>query len=53
VAADFRRVMDLLEAGHIDLRPWITHRTALATVPDVFPDWTRPGAAVVKAIIEA
>ena len=53
VAADFRRVMDLLEAGHIDLRPWITHRTALATVPDAFAAWTRPEAGVVKAIIEA
>jgi 2-desacetyl-2-hydroxyethyl bacteriochlorophyllide A dehydrogenase len=52
VAADFRRVMDLLESGRIDLRPWITHRAALADVPEAFPGWTRPEAGVVKALIQ-
>ncbi len=49
---DFAHVIATLEAGRLDLRPWITHRAALAQVPAAFPSWTTPEAGVVKAIIE-
>lgn len=51
-AADVTRVMELLEAGRVDVQPWITHRAGLAEVPAVFPSWTQPEAGVVKAMIE-
>ncbi len=50
--ADFARVMAAMEQGHIDVRPWITHRAALAEVPDRFPSWADPASGVVKAVIE-
>jgi 2-desacetyl-2-hydroxyethyl bacteriochlorophyllide A dehydrogenase len=32
----FPRVLGMMERGEIDVNPWITFRTALADVPDVF-----------------
>jgi 2-desacetyl-2-hydroxyethyl bacteriochlorophyllide A dehydrogenase len=51
--ADFAQVIATLETGRLDVRPWITHRAALADVPASFPQWTAPEAGVVKAMIEA
>ena len=49
---DFAHVIATLEAGQLDVRPWITHRAALAEVPAAFPSWATPEAGVVKAMIE-
>jgi 2-desacetyl-2-hydroxyethyl bacteriochlorophyllide A dehydrogenase len=52
VAADFTRIIGLLETRQIDVGRWITHRAALDELPDVFPTWLEPGAGVVKPIVE-
>jgi 2-desacetyl-2-hydroxyethyl bacteriochlorophyllide A dehydrogenase len=51
-AADFRRVMSLLEAGQIDIQPWITHRVGFADVVEQFPRWLDPQSRFIKAVIE-
>ncbi len=48
----FRRIIDLIESGKIDTRPWITHRFALAETPKVFPQTIAGNPAVLKAMIE-
>jgi threonine dehydrogenase-like Zn-dependent dehydrogenase len=50
--ADFERVIEAMEAGRIDVRPWITHRASLDDVPARFPEWADPSSRVVKALIE-
>lgn len=53
VEADFARVIALLEAGAVDIAPWLTHRVAFG--PDVigqFPLWLDPQSRFIKAIIE-
>lgn len=49
---DFRHIIALVESGRVDTTPWITHRSALAEVPDHFAGWTDPAAGVLKAMIE-
>jgi threonine dehydrogenase-like Zn-dependent dehydrogenase len=49
--ADFRRIIGLVESGHVDTAPWITHRAPLAEVPAQFARWTDPAAGVLKAMI--
>ena len=49
---DFTRIIQLIEDGRIDTRPWITHRAAFDEVIDVFPSYTKPETGVIKAIIE-
>jgi alcohol dehydrogenase len=49
---DFRRIIGLIEAGRIDTRPWITHRTPFAEMIGNFPGYTRPETGVIKAIVE-
>ena len=50
--ADFTRIIGLIETGKIDTRPWITHRTPMAGLIDVFPSYTKPETGVIKAIVE-
>ncbi len=50
--ADFRRVMELIESGKLDTRPWITHRLGLAELPGAFPSLTRVETGVIKAIVQ-
>jgi alcohol dehydrogenase len=52
LAADFTRIIELIEAGKIDTRPWITHRTAFDELIDVFPSYTKPETGVIKAVVE-
>lgn len=50
--ADFKRVIGLLEAGAVDVNPWITHRVLFG--PEVirqFPLWLEPGSRFIKAVI--
>lgn len=49
---EFTRIIRLIEEGKIDTAPWITHRAALAEVPEKFESWTKPETGVIKAIIE-
>ncbi len=49
---DFTRIIQLIEDGHIDTRPWITHRAKFDEVIDVFPSYTKPETGVIKAVIE-
>jgi alcohol dehydrogenase len=49
---DFTRIIQLIEAGQIDTRPWITHRAAFDEVIDLFPSLTRPESGAIKAMVE-
>jgi 2-desacetyl-2-hydroxyethyl bacteriochlorophyllide A dehydrogenase len=49
---DFTRIIQLIEDGRIDTKPWITHRAAFDELPDVFPSYTKPETGVIKAIVE-
>jgi alcohol dehydrogenase len=50
--ADFTRIIQLIEDGRIDTRPWITHRSAFGDLIENFPAYTRPETGVVKAMVE-
>ncbi len=50
--ADFARIIQLIEQGTIDTKPWITHRTPFDKVIETFPAYTKPETGVIKAIIE-
>ncbi len=52
LAADFQRIIELVEAGRIDTNPWITHRAAFGDAVGEFPAWTDPATGVIKAMIE-
>ncbi len=49
---DFTRIIQLIEAGQIDTRPWITHRTPFDRLIEDFQSFTRPETGVVKAVVE-
>ena len=51
VGADFKRIIDWMEEGKIDTRPWITHRATFDDVVERFPAWREPSAGVVKAVL--
>lgn len=50
--ADFTRIIQLIEQGKIDTRPWITHRTNFAKIAADFPGFTKPESGVIKAVVE-
>lgn len=52
LSRDFTRIVQLIEEGRIDTRPWITHHASFDDVPNVFPDWLNPEAGVLKAVVE-
>jgi len=49
---DFDRIIGLIEAGTIDTKPWITHRSSFEGLPEVFASYTRPETGVIKAVVE-
>jgi len=51
-ADDFRWVIDKVESGAIDTRPWITHRVPFDGMIDQFPGWLDPASGVIKAMVE-
>ncbi len=51
-AADFSQIITALEAGTIDLQPWMTHRASFASMIGAFPHWLEPQHGVIKAIVE-
>jgi len=48
--ADFERVIAAVRGGHVDPRPWITHRLSLDTLPETF-DQMRADPALIKAVV--
>jgi alcohol dehydrogenase len=48
---DFTRIIQLIEEGRIDTRPWITHHATFADIIERFPEFTRPETGVIKAIV--
>ena len=51
-AADFRRIIALIESGAADTTPWITHRAPFDSMIDQFVDWLDPETGVIKAVVE-
>lgn len=52
-AADFRRVISLLEAGRVAISHWITHRVPFGdAVAGEFPRWLDPRSRFIKSVIE-
>lgn len=52
VPQTFKDIITLIEEGRIDTRPWITHRVALAALPEVFPREIAGNSTVLKAMVE-
>ncbi len=48
---DFTRIIGLIEQGHIDTRPWITHHASFDELPGRFHDFTLPETRVIKAVV--
>ena len=49
---DFKKVIQTLEAGQINLDPWITHRASPEALITQFPRWLEPESGVIKAMLE-
>ncbi|HKI70902.1 MAG TPA: L-iditol 2-dehydrogenase, partial [Verrucomicrobiae bacterium] len=52
LAADFARIIKLIEDGEIDTRPWITHHSDFEGMIAEFPNWLKPETGVIKAMVE-
>jgi 2-desacetyl-2-hydroxyethyl bacteriochlorophyllide A dehydrogenase len=50
-SVDFRRIIGYLEAGQIDLTPWITNQASADTMIAVFPQWFERDSGVIKALV--
>ena len=51
LSADFARIIRLIEDGSIDTAPWVTHRAPVEELIERFPDWLKPEAGVIKAMV--
>ena len=51
VGRDFKQIIALIEAGTINLEPWITHRCAAGELAGVFDDWLKPDAGLLKGVV--
>lgn len=49
---DFAEVVRQMQAGRIPTRALNTHRGALSDAAALIPDWSRPEAGVIKAILD-
>lgn len=49
--ADFKRIIESVERGEIDTRPWLTHRCRFDALPDHAEQWLAPDAGLIKAIL--
>jgi 2-desacetyl-2-hydroxyethyl bacteriochlorophyllide A dehydrogenase len=52
LSADFARIIQLIEDGKIDTRPWISHKAAFDDMIGEFPRWLQPETGVIKAIVD-
>jgi 2-desacetyl-2-hydroxyethyl bacteriochlorophyllide A dehydrogenase len=48
---DFTRIIKLIEDGHLDTRPWITHHADFDEMIEAFATWIRPETGVIKAVV--
>jgi alcohol dehydrogenase len=48
---DFRSIIGHIQAGRINTRPWITHRSAFGEMIGQFPSWLKPETGVIKAMV--
>lgn len=48
---DFVRIIQLIENGQIDTRPWITHEVQFEEMIGAFPGWLKPESGVIKAVV--
>lgn len=48
---DFTKIIQLIESGQIDTKPWITHQTGFQEMIGEFPNWLKPETGVIKAIV--
>ena len=51
LAADFRQIIRMMEAGTIDANAWITHRSTLGNMVEQFDNWLDPASRVIKAMV--
>jgi len=51
LAPDFARIIQLIEDGRIDTRPWITHHADFDDMIGEFPKWLKPETGVIKAMV--
>ena len=51
-ASDFKWVIEKVESGAIDTRPWITHRAPFEQMIGQFNGWLDPANKVIKALVE-
>jgi 2-desacetyl-2-hydroxyethyl bacteriochlorophyllide A dehydrogenase len=49
---DFGRIIGMIERGEIDTTPWITHHAPAGAFLDVLPQWLKPDAGLLKAVLE-
>jgi 2-desacetyl-2-hydroxyethyl bacteriochlorophyllide A dehydrogenase len=49
---DFTRIIDMIERDVIDTTPWITHRASCDQLLRSIPNWLRPDAHLLKAVVE-
>jgi alcohol dehydrogenase len=49
--ADFTRIIQLIEGGRLDTKPWITHHAGFDDMIGEFPRWLKPETGVIKAIV--
>lgn len=48
---DFAHVVAQLNAGNLNLDPWLTHQATPETFIEAFPTWLQPETGVVKAML--
>ncbi len=48
---DFRQIITMMEAGEINVTPWITHRSSLEDMVRAFEGWLLPESGVIKALV--
>ncbi|MCW0220741.1 MAG: zinc-binding alcohol dehydrogenase family protein [Prosthecobacter sp.] len=51
VAADFPRILGLIESGQINTQPWISHRCEFADLPEIMLSWVLPQSGVIKGLV--
>ena len=49
---DFTRIIQLIEDGLINTRPWITHQAPFEKMIEEFPRWLQPETRVIKAVVQ-
>jgi hypothetical protein len=51
LSKDFPRIIQLVESGRIDTRPWITHRASADDMLAQFDGWLKPESGTIKAVV--